>query len=155
MVEFVSCGFLLSIDIVILNMLPDMFSAEIPYMKCMNFEFEIVAFALSKPDMDANRLGSSLPISLGISYVIGHECLVRRIVIYVGSFEMGSGELHMQENITFITQLITWRFEIGQKLLVSSRLEDGLRNEDAPPVLFHHINIVVIGVELDISCALM
>ncbi|CAB4272672.1 unnamed protein product [Prunus armeniaca] len=69
--------------------------------------------------------------------------------------EMGSGELHMQENITFITQLITWRFEIGQKLLVSSRLEDGLRNEDAPPVLFHHINIVVIGVELDISCALM
>ncbi|CAL2237353.1 unnamed protein product [Prunus armeniaca] len=67
MVEFVSCGFLLSIDIVILNMLPDMFSAEIPYMKCMNFEFEIVTFALSKPDMDANRLGSSLPISLGIS----------------------------------------------------------------------------------------
>ncbi|CAB4299148.1 unnamed protein product [Prunus armeniaca] len=69
--------------------------------------------------------------------------------------EMGSGELHMRENITFITQLITWRFEIGQKLLVSSRLEDGLRKEDAPPVLFHHINIVVIGVELDISCALM
>ncbi|CAB4270593.1 unnamed protein product [Prunus armeniaca] len=69
--------------------------------------------------------------------------------------EMGSGELQMPENITFITQLITWRFEIGQKLLVSSRLEDGLRNEDAPPVLFHHINIVVIGVELDISCALM
>ncbi|CAB4308587.1 unnamed protein product [Prunus armeniaca] len=61
----------------------------------------------------------------------------------------------MRENITFITQLITWRFEIGQKLLVSSRLEDGLRNEDAPPVLFHHINIVVIGVELDISCALI
>ncbi|CAL2236700.1 unnamed protein product [Prunus armeniaca] len=57
MVEFVSCGFLLSIDIVILNMLPDMFFAEIPYMKCMNFEFEIVAFALSKPDMDANRNG--------------------------------------------------------------------------------------------------
>lgn len=45
--QFVSCGFLLNIDIVILNMLSDMFCTEILYMKCMNFEFEIVAFALS------------------------------------------------------------------------------------------------------------
>ena len=36
-------------------MLSDMFFAEILYMKCMNFEFEFVAFALLKPDMDANR----------------------------------------------------------------------------------------------------
>lgn len=41
--RFVSCGFLLSIDIVIRNMLSNMFSAEILYMKCMNFAFEIVA----------------------------------------------------------------------------------------------------------------
>ncbi|CAL8992533.1 unnamed protein product [Prunus brigantina] len=31
----------------------------------------------------------------------------------------------MRVNISFITQLITWSFEIGQKLLVSTRLEDG------------------------------
>ncbi|KAL6281507.1 hypothetical protein ACE6H2_018388 [Prunus campanulata] len=56
--QFVSCGFLLSIDIVILNMLSDMFSAEILYMKRMKERDGVsLDFGIAAPHREARTAG--------------------------------------------------------------------------------------------------